>query len=78
MRGSYFCTDCWRNHIYGRSEDNWLWEEHREYALTLPEEWEEPIAEACMAKQKTREELLTEYLRQGLEREGIEVDSGKD
>lgn len=78
MKGSYFCTECWRRHIYGRSENNWFWEEHREYALTLPKEWEDTIAEACMQKQKTQEELLTEYLRQGLERDGIEVGSEKD
>lgn len=73
-RGSYFCVKCWRRHIFGKSDGNRLWKGHRDHALTLPEEFREPIADACLSTQKTREELLTEYLRRGLEGDGIEVD----
>lgn len=76
-QGSYFCTECWRCHVYGKSENNWLWEEHRDHALTLPEEWQEPIADACLSAQKTREKLLTDYFVRGLERDGFEVDDGR-
>lgn len=75
--GSYFCLKCWRRHIYGKSDGNWIWEEHRDHAFSIPEEWIEPIGEACLSKQKTRDELLTEYLRRGLERDGIEVGDGR-
>lgn len=69
--GTYFCTTCWRNHVYGKSEGNWLWKEHQEYALILDEELLDALAERAMETQTHRDELIAEYIQRGLEKDGV-------
>jgi len=60
--GSYFCCECLHNHRY-RTD---IWDDHREYALRLPKTVIEALGDVAMDKQIHRDELIVEYVEEGL------------